>query len=771
MTARIRSEILSCLSLCAFIGCRPEWERTGKLVLAERGKPATYTIVLPGLPSPSQVTAAKELSRYVAEMTDVRLPVETNTAPKKAIYLGNGDESLGNDGFRLRSTPPHFRIEGNGVHGTLFGVYDFLERHCACEWLSPECEVVPSRESVSVPADMDDVQKPAFVLRDQNWTDHLKNPVFSAKLKLNGFRIEYPEVLGGRDHVKDTTTGGATFDILCPPKKYFKDHPEWFAVLDGKRTDSRAQRCLTNKGFLEFLTKQMRERIKNNYPRCKYYSIYQNDFRRNCECGDCKALDKRGGSPSASIVHMANYVAERVCAEYPDVTILTFAYMYTLKPPTGMKVHKNVMICYCTDACEFSKPIVSSRWKGCKEFVENFAKWKQLTDRFYIWDYSANFKYLFQPFECCHVLADNLRYFRDMGVFGVLEEGDHYGVKCVDEALKTWVIGHLLWDPDQPLEPLLDRFFEGYYGAAAGTARAYYDALVALEMKRDEKKFPLVMWGIPLNDTAQPLAFFDEWSAKWTAALDLVKDDSRRREHVYWARHNVDLVRTVRAKCSAKYSISTESGKAAEMETLELKSVAKRILADFERVKGLNKFRDNKFVRSRVETVAGIEISSKNGKTGRAVIPAIDLRIDDRTATKLVDDPLAVGGKAIRMDATAPGEMRHCIAFREDSFLKDEGAGVAFRIHARVEKSGAKGGTAFSAGTCDMTTFAKRDIKNFHVGIDKIKDEGYQWYEIDGVWRPAGSETLWIGNGKREKGVNPSIKAVYVDQIELIKKD
>ena len=175
--------------------------------------------------------------------------------------------------------------------------------------------------------------------------------------------------------------------------------------------------------------------------------------------------------------------------------IITFAYIYTLKPPKTMKVHPNVMICYCTDACDFSKPITKSRWRGCREFVENYKKWKEIANKVYIWDYSANFKYLFQPFECCHVMPGNFRYFREMGALGVFEEGNHYGVKCVDEALKTWIIGHLLWNPDQPLEPLLDRFFRGYYGAAADVARGYYDGLVELERKRDETREPLVMMG------------------------------------------------------------------------------------------------------------------------------------------------------------------------------------------------------------------------------------------------------------------------------------
>ncbi|MBR4653024.1 MAG: DUF4838 domain-containing protein [Kiritimatiellae bacterium] len=767
--------IPACLTLAGLllgsVGVRAD---AAVLTLAERGCEPGYAIILPESPSPSQTFAARELQRYMREITGVTLPIATNATPARGIFLGNGASELGNDGFRLVSQPPHFHIEGGRVHGTLFGVYDFLERYCGCEWLAPNQEVVPARDRIEVSATLDDVQKPAFVLRDLNWTDHLRNVGFSAKLKLNGFRIEYPEELGGRDHVKDTTTGGATFDSLCPPNRYFKEHPEWFALLNvgGMRRDRRAQRCLTNRGFLDFLVAQMKERIRRNYPRCKYYSIYPNDFRRNCRCADCKTLDEREGSPSASLVHMANYVAERVCMEHPDITILTFAYAYTLKPPKTMKVHPNVMICYCTDACDFSKPIRESRWKGCREFVENFRKWRKIADRIYIWDYSANFKYLFQPFECCHVMPGNFRYFREMGALGVFEEGNHYGVKCVDEALKTWIIGHLLWNPDQPLEPLLDRFFRGYYGAAADVARGYYDGLVELERKRDETREPLVMMGTKLDDPYQPIGFFDEWSAKWTAALDLVKDDPGRRENVYWARHNVDIVRLARSPLGVKYSLA--GGGDAVREAAALRPVAKRTLDDFARVKGLlgGLHGSVDMVRRRVGRIAALDPAALDKTGDRIVIPVTDMEVGyNATATARVDDPLAAGGKAVRMDAAAIGEMHHCLALREESFAKDPGAKIGVRVHARVERTGVATGSVFSVGTCDTVAWRKRDIRDFHVGPDKVKGDGYAWYDVDGVWRPAGNEVLWIGNGRRVKGVNPCIRAVYFDQLELRRKE
>lgn len=752
--------------LCA-VGFRQRECTDGPLVLAERGGAARYTVVLPADPSPSQVTAAKELVRYVDEMTGVLLPVETNTVPERAIFLGNGTDDLGTDGFHLRATPPHFRIEGGCVHGTLFGVYDFLERHCGCDWLSPTTSVIPGKDRLTVAATLDDVQKPAFALRDMNWTDQLADWTFTAKLKMNGFRTVYPESLGGQNHAKDTTTGGATFDVLCPPAKYFKDHPDWFALVDGKRRGERSQRCLTNAGFLDFLVDQMRERIRKNYPRCKYYSIYPNDFRRNCKCASCKSLDDGEETPMASLLHMANYVAERIADDWPDVSILTFSYLYTLKPPKTMTVHPNVMICYCTDAVDFSKPIPQSRWKGNKAFVEDFTAWKRLTDRIYIWDYSANFKYLFQPFECCHVMPDNFRYFRDIGVVGVFEEGDHYGVKCVDEALKTWIIGHLLWNPDQPLDPLLSRFFKGYYGAAADVARGYYDALVELEAKRDETKYPLVMMGTVLQDPGQPRTFFDVWAERWTTALDLVKDDPVRHENVYWARHNVDLVRLMRADCAVKYSLTRTGADALCAELGRLKPVAERVLADFRRVKGLNKFRDNKAVRTRAEAIAMAAITGES--TGRAAIPASDLIIDAplKKAAMRVDDANAMGGKAIRLAPNAPGEMVHCIAFAESSIAKDPGIGIKVRVHARVEKTGVEEGSAFSVGTCDTVSFRKRDIRDFHVDIKNVSDGEYRWYDVDGVWRPTGNERVWISNGRRINEVNPCVNAVFVDQIEL----
>ena len=51
------------------------------LVLAERGAPPAYTIVVPEKASPSQRYAAEELRDFTEQMTGVKLPIATDAKP------------------------------------------------------------------------------------------------------------------------------------------------------------------------------------------------------------------------------------------------------------------------------------------------------------------------------------------------------------------------------------------------------------------------------------------------------------------------------------------------------------------------------------------------------------------------------------------------------------------------------------------------------------------------------------------------------------------
>ena len=164
----------------------------GDLELAVRGAPAAYTIVVPEKASPSQRYAAEELRDFTEKTTGVKLPIATDVAPlpAKAILLGETKYTdvkadVGTDGFRLVARPPHLLVVGAPDRGTLYGVYELLERFAGCRWYSSWCSKIPRLNRFAVPATLDDTQVPALMMREPFWWDVLQNGDFAARLRVN----------------------------------------------------------------------------------------------------------------------------------------------------------------------------------------------------------------------------------------------------------------------------------------------------------------------------------------------------------------------------------------------------------------------------------------------------------------------------------------------------------------------------------------------------------------------------------------------------------
>ena len=100
--------------------------------------------------------------------------------------------------------------------------------------------------------------------------------------------------------------------------KYFKQHPEWFALVNGKRMGQGAQLCLTNPEMRKvFLQNVLAELKKHKDPR--FISVTQNDNDNHCQCANCLAMDKKFGGPSGTMLDFANYIAENLEKDYPNL--------------------------------------------------------------------------------------------------------------------------------------------------------------------------------------------------------------------------------------------------------------------------------------------------------------------------------------------------------------------------------------------------------------------------------------------------------------------
>ncbi len=501
------------------------------LTLAHNGRSA-FTIVRASAASPSQVYAAAELQRFLREMTGAELPIRTDEAPlpEQAILLGAtayteqvlGSEpdvaALGEDGFRLVTAGDHLCIIGGPARGTLYGVYELLERHGGCRWYASFHSIIPRHERLALEP-LDDTQVPAFAMREPFWWE-MRNGDFAARCRANGNGMALEDHHGG----KIRFGGGLfvhTFYRLVPPAEFFEDHPEYFSLIDGTRQIGWSQLCLTNPDVLRIVTERVLAAIRRD-PAAKLFSVSQNDWAGYCQCEGCREIDEREESPAGTLIHFVNQVAEAVEKEFPDVWIETLAYQYTRKPPKTIRPRHNVVPRLCTIECDFSLPLDESPYPQNVQFVEDIKGWSAITDKLYVWDYTTNFHNYVGPHPNFPAIPGNIRFFRDNRVVGLFEQGANEGPHAEFGELRAWLIAKLLWNPDQPVEPLLDDFFKGYYGAAAGPIREYFDALQTMAL---DPEVPVRIFD-PLRGRWLTMEFVERAERLWARAKELAGGDA-----------------------------------------------------------------------------------------------------------------------------------------------------------------------------------------------------------------------------------------------------
>jgi len=471
-------------------------------VLFEKGQ-SSYHIVLGANASESEKWAASELQRWIKEIGGASLSVlgrEARPQSGREIIIGWSDrakELLGAnvqppkddaESFTYRSVGPALVIWGGRQRGTMYGVMSFLEREMGVRFYTPNVTVAPNKARYAFTY-LNHHEKPGVRVRNDFYHEAFE-PIWAARNRVNG-AMSYRQQPGGLECYWSVHT----FYPLMPPDEFFKDHPEYYSLLGGKRTADHAQLCLANPDVLRIITERIKHKMRE-LPEYLIYDVSQNDWGNPCECSDCQAVVDREGSQSGPIIQFVNQVADHVRAEFPDKFIGTLAYSYTRKPPKTLKPHQNVVVRFCSIECCFAHD-----FKSCPEnktFVEDMNGWAAIAPHIYIWDYVVNFSHYLMPYPNFRVLQPNIQFFRDHNAIGIMEQAAYQSRGGEFAELRAYLIAKLLWNPEAEVEPIINDFMYGYYGRAGQFVRAYFDLLhgrltpdthIHLGLQHDDKLF------------------------------------------------------------------------------------------------------------------------------------------------------------------------------------------------------------------------------------------------------------------------------------------
>ena len=474
------------LMLLALPYAAPAGAAQPALVLADRGK-SDYVLVLPADAIPAEKYAAEELAGFLEQMTGARLPIvkeDARPSPHE-ILLGPTNQRLAllsaavpackEDGFCLKTLGSRLVISGDRPRGTLYAVYEFLER-LGVRFFAPDVTRVPKVPRLAVPA-LDEVHAPAFRGRGHMlYAVQQSDNAWAVRLRYNSpWWGQWKEERGG--HIR-YGFGPHSFHWILPPEKYFKEHPDWYSEINGQRTPG-GQLCLTNPQALEEVVRVVLERMRR-MPDVHFWDVSQMDNLSYCRCAKCAALAEAEGAQSGPIVHFVNAVAERVEKEFPKNIISTFAYAYGVGPPRTVKARRNVAVRICTGGKDCLRPLdAASPLKANRELAEQFAGWARHAENLLVWDYGTNFADYLDIFPDPFVWKANLQFYRAHRVQVVDMQGAYsapWGELCY---LRAYVLGKLLWNPDQDDRALIREYLEGVYGAHAGLVGRFIEACAA----------------------------------------------------------------------------------------------------------------------------------------------------------------------------------------------------------------------------------------------------------------------------------------------------
>ncbi len=480
--------IVFVLSCCGAIGVRGEG-----IVLSDDGQ-SNYSILLATDSSLSEQHGAKELQYFLHKICGADFHIKTSDMlpTEPVVFVGRNKaleklgvridfNRLGTDGFVIRTVGPNLILAGGKQRGSMYAVYSFLEDYLGCRWYSPSVSVIPKKRTI-VLEKIDRREIPAFESRDIYYTSFMRDGLFAARNRINGAVSAVTPELGGKIDIRPFVHALPT---ILPVKKYFKQHPEYFAEYHGERLFWReAFPCMTNPDVLKIVVQAVEKNIAE-HPEAEIFDISPGDGAYGlCDCANCKAIKKKTGTDSGLLIWFANQVARQVKKQYPNKFIEVIAYNATRKPPKHIKADPNVIVRICERDIH---PYLPMKLDKTTTYPDIVRQWCKVSDKVYIWHYVTNFGHYYAPNPNFYSVASYLKFYKDVGVDGVFCQG-----KCQDFGgefanLRAWFIAKLLWNPCQNPDKVIDDFMMGYYGQAGKYVREYFDLIHQAAISNPEK--------------------------------------------------------------------------------------------------------------------------------------------------------------------------------------------------------------------------------------------------------------------------------------------
>ena len=478
-------------------------------------KGETIEIVVPEKAPGSISHAAAELRHYLEKTLNAKvLLTKVPSGNHTTFYLGISgyskkagiqDNTLCRDAFIIKRDGKNIYIVGrdgnvnvkknvNGERGTLFGVYDFLERFCGVRFYFYDDKfiVTPAAESLSIPG-IDIYDRPDFEYRKLQIFEglHGQEKTFADKIPN---RHRWNNML--RLQTKDVPNchGLAVQNFI---ERFGKDHPEYFARLsNGKRHNDPSMR---HPGQICF-SSGIREEIYQDAKACllgqpassrgiiyKYkgmdwhprhqkgylFNIMPQDGMIACTCESCAPIFQQKTEQAASdfiwqfVADTANRLKKENVPGY--LSMMTYHYY---RHVTNVELPDNIIVMFaCLGPWSMHTALNDQNNKRMRAWNA------KLKDKVYLWTYANKYAALRMP-GIPHSTPECIgNYYKSVSrdIYGAFMESEtDYSIFNM---LNYYVFSKVAWDNSTDVNAILNEFYQTMFGKAAPHVKKFFQKL------------------------------------------------------------------------------------------------------------------------------------------------------------------------------------------------------------------------------------------------------------------------------------------------------
>jgi len=500
---------------------RPVPSNAAPFTLVKAGR-AQAVIVIPDLsPRRKADKAAKELQVHVEKACDAVLPIVKSSEYQggPVIFVGESEASrkagfdaqgLAVEQFRVSTGPRALAIMGydaetfeavgpNGQkvtektdsQGTLFGVYDFLERYLGVRWYWPgELGTIVPRRSDLVVGPLDYRDGPVMKYRRMHYLPEF-HPFNNETNRL--FRVT-------NDRLRQGSGSGVIVSHTQHWANRYRDaHPEYFALQkDGSRDIHGghgsghlsyanpavlARHVASIKEFYEQGVDEGRKWWKYNWPKQSHITVLPND----CNWEDHSEAAMKLNSRRQTIIpaldantelvhHYYAGLAAAVQQHWPEKWFFFGAYAdYTL-PPQSVTYPDNAKCCVMLmDGPVYHKhPLIWRRWF---DVIDEYIK--MTGHPVTVWHYPCwpeSRRYEEVPFLMPRLVAKWHQEARGKVDGALVCQGN---LRFPQDHLMVYLWFRSMWNPDFDAQAALDEYCRLCYGPAASAMKDYFDLIVS----------------------------------------------------------------------------------------------------------------------------------------------------------------------------------------------------------------------------------------------------------------------------------------------------